>query len=252
MTRVCVVLGEGGDQLGCFDVGLVSERGEAGETEPVVGCDQRELESEVAALGDEPDLTGRKLAPADVERGRRVVDAEAVRAEQDRTGGPDAIDDRLLAGAACVVLLAEPGGDADDRPGAGRKGAVHGFLEAGRRNGDDDELGRCRENVERAERGLTEDLSAAAVDEVDVPSGGAAERAAGESVAPFDRIVGRADDRHRARVEQRTKVARHRRCRRVHPSSRREMMSRWMSDVPSSISSSLASRIHFSTGYSRE
>ena len=35
-------------------------------------------------------------------------------------------------------------------------------------------------------------------------------------------------------------------------SSRREMMRRWMSDVPSSISSSLASRIHFSTGYSRE
>ena len=32
----------------------------------------------------------------------------------------------------------------------------------------------------------------------------------------------------------------------------REMISRWMSEVPSSISSSLASRIHFSTGYSRE
>jgi hypothetical protein len=35
-------------------------------------------------------------------------------------------------------------------------------------------------------------------------------------------------------------------------SSPREMISRWMSEVPSSISSSLASRIHFSTGYSRE
>lgn len=32
----------------------------------------------------------------------------------------------------------------------------------------------------------------------------------------------------------------------------REMTSRWMSEVPSSISSSLASRIHFCTGYSRE
>jgi hypothetical protein len=32
----------------------------------------------------------------------------------------------------------------------------------------------------------------------------------------------------------------------------REMISRWMSEVPSSISSSFASRIHFSTGYSRE
>jgi len=32
----------------------------------------------------------------------------------------------------------------------------------------------------------------------------------------------------------------------------RAMTSRWMSEVPSSISSSLASRIHFSTGYSRE
>ncbi len=30
------------------------------------------------------------------------------------------------------------------------------------------------------------------------------------------------------------------------------MIRRWMSEVPSSISSSLASRIHFSTGYSRE
>jgi uncharacterized protein YciI len=32
----------------------------------------------------------------------------------------------------------------------------------------------------------------------------------------------------------------------------REITSRWMSEVPSSISSSLASRIHFSTGCSRE
>src|ERR671923_356779 len=37
-----------------------------------------------------------------------------------------------------------------------------------------------------------------------------------------------------------------------HRSSSRAMISRWMSEVPSSISSSLASRIHFSTGYSRE
>ena len=35
-------------------------------------------------------------------------------------------------------------------------------------------------------------------------------------------------------------------------SSSRAMISRWMSEVPSSISSSFASRIHFSTGYSRE
>ena len=32
----------------------------------------------------------------------------------------------------------------------------------------------------------------------------------------------------------------------------RAITSRWMSDVPSSISSSFASRIHFSTGCSRE
>jgi hypothetical protein len=35
-------------------------------------------------------------------------------------------------------------------------------------------------------------------------------------------------------------------------SSPRAITIRWMSEVPSSISSSLASRIHFSTGYSRE
>lgn len=35
-------------------------------------------------------------------------------------------------------------------------------------------------------------------------------------------------------------------------STPRAMISRWMSEVPSSISSSFASLIHFSTGYSRE
>ena len=38
----------------------------------------------------------------------------------------------------------------------------------------------------------------------------------------------------------------------VQRSRPREMTSLWMSEVPSSISSNLASRIHFSTGYSRE
>ena len=42
------------------------------------------------------------------------------------------------------------------------------------------------------------------------------------------------------------------RARPAHLSSPREMTRRWMSEVPSSISSSFASRIHFSTGYSRE
>ena len=41
-------------------------------------------------------------------------------------------------------------------------------------------------------------------------------------------------------------------ARAAHLSTPREITRRWMSDVPSSISSSFASRIHFSTGYSRE
>ncbi len=54
------------------------------------------------------------------------------------------------------------------------------------------------------------------------------------------------------RPRVRPRVPPRQRCWSAASSRRREMMRRWMSDVPSSISSSFASRIHFSTGYSRE
>ena len=61
---------------------------------------------------------------------------------------------------------------------------------------------------------------------------------------PLGRVVGRPDDRDRARVQQRREVS--------HLNIERPMIRRWMSDVPSYSSSSLAARSHRSTGYSRE
>ena len=94
-------------------------------------------------------------------------------------------------------------------------------------------------------RPLAEDLAAGPVHEEHRAPVRAAQRPAREHVAPLGRVGGRTDDRDRARREERPQVA-------GHASRRREMIRRWMSDVPSSISSSFASRIHFSTGYSRE
>ena len=50
-----VVGGEGVDEVGGAEVGLVAQRGKAREPEPLGGGHQPQLEREVAALGDEPD-----------------------------------------------------------------------------------------------------------------------------------------------------------------------------------------------------
>ena len=74
----------------------------------------------------------------------------------------------------------------------------------------------------------------------------AAKRPESKPVPPLRRVVRGPEDRDGTGVEERPEVPAQDSRR------RREMMRRWMSEVPSSISSSLASRIHFSTGYSRE
>ncbi len=100
-------------------------------------------------------------------------------------------------------------------------------------------------SVERPMRALAEDLTARSVHEEHRPPVSAAQSPARDHVPPLGLVGGRADDRDRPRREERAQVA-------GHASRRRAMIRRWMSDVPSSISSSFASRIHFSTGYSRE
>ena len=84
------------DQLRRLDVGLIAERGEAGDADAVLGAEQAQLEREVAALGDEPERAGLELVHAEIERGRCVVDAEAVRAEHHRSGISHLLDHAAL------------------------------------------------------------------------------------------------------------------------------------------------------------
>jgi len=77
------VVDEARDELAGLEIRLVSERGETGEPEAVVLCEEGELEGEVAALGDEAERPALQLAPAEIEARGRVEDAEAVRPQED-------------------------------------------------------------------------------------------------------------------------------------------------------------------------
>ena len=93
------------------------------------------------------------------------------------------------------------------------------------------------------------DHRTARVDQVDGPAVRAAQRPAGDPVTPLGGVGGRSDHRDRPRVGEHRQRRRHQA---VDLGRDLEMIRRWMSDVPSSISSSLASRSHFSTRNSRE
>ena len=116
------------------------------------------------------------------------------------------LDQRPFAQSRLAAGLAEPGGDADDRPRAAGQRRVHRLLEPGGGDGDDHQLRRLRQIGDRGERLAAEHLAAVAVDQEDGPAVLAAERAAGQPVAPLGGIVGRAEDRHGARGEQRLEV----------------------------------------------
>ena len=202
-----VVRGERLHDLGRLEVGLVAERDEARDPEAEVGGEQRDLEGEVPALGDEPDRTGDEVARREVELGRGVVDAHAVRPEQDRSRRAHPLDDRALALGALFRGFAEACRDRDDRPRPRGERGVDGLLERGRRHGEDDELGHLGQLLERAVGGPAEHLAAGPVDEEDRAAVLPAERAPTEPLAPFRRVVGGADDGHGARFEERAQVA---------------------------------------------
>ena len=139
-----LVRGERLDQLGRLDVRLVPERDEAREAEPELGAHHADLEREVSALRDEADRAGLELLRAKLEPRAGVVDAEAIRPDEDGAGGAHALDDGALAGRSLLPHLAEPGADEDDAPRAGGERGVDRLLGARGRDGDDDELGRLR------------------------------------------------------------------------------------------------------------
>ncbi len=237
------------EQVGGDEIRLVSERGEAGEAESRGDREPRELERKVAALRDEGHRTGGQRAPAEIELLACVEDPEAVGPEHHSPGRTDARRGSFLDELPFLAVLAESRADRDDRLRACAERLLDGPLEPRCGDAYDHKLRRVGQVVEREVGTLPEDLPTRPVHEVHGSPMRTAQSAASEDVAPLGRESAEAPttaNRPRARREAR-------RAWRVHDESRRrEMMRRWMSDVPSSISSSLASRIHFSTGYSRE
>ncbi len=195
------------DQVRGGQVGLVPERREARDAEPVVGGEQGDLEREVAALRDHADRARHEVVRAEVELRSRVVDAEAVGAEHHRTRLAHAGRQRVLARLALVAELSEACADGDDRARPGRERGVDGLLEAGRGHRHDDELGALRQLFERSVRPLPEDLASLAVDEVDAASVRATQRATRDPLPPLPGVARGADDSDRAGVEERPHVA---------------------------------------------
>src|SRR5205807_8246023 len=97
-----LVPGERGEELGGADVRLVADRDRAREAEAGVLQQEPDLEQDVAALRDEADGAGRQRRRRELELGRAVEEAEAVRADQDGIRGPHALDERPLARRALL------------------------------------------------------------------------------------------------------------------------------------------------------
>jgi len=237
---------EARDELPGLEIRLVSKRGEAGEAETVVLGEKGELEGEVAALGDEPERAALQLAPAEIEARSRIEDPEAVGPKEDGARVAHPLDDRGLAGTPVGSGLAEAGRDPDERLGSRGQRGLDRLLEAVCGNGEDDELRRLGQVGQGCVCRPLENLPAVSVHEVDRARLLTAQGAERKTVPPLRRVIRRPEDRDGTGVEERAEVPAQDSRR------RREMMRRWMSEVPSSISSSFASRIHFSTGYSRE
>ena len=129
-----------GDHLGELEIGLVAERSEPGESEPVVRCELVQLEGEVPALRDDPDRTVCEVV--DLELGRGVEYAQAVWPHEHGPGRANAITDRPLPADALLSGLAQPGAHHDDRSGTCREGVVDHLLERRGLDGHDDEVRR--------------------------------------------------------------------------------------------------------------
>src|SRR5262249_44924575 len=136
-----LVRGRRADQLRGLEVGLVAERGEPRDAEPDLAREQRDLDREVPAREDQADRPGSEVARAEIELARPVVDAEAVRSQEDGAGLADARDDGALPRPPLLARLAETGRDGHDCAGAGAERSVSCLLEGRCGYGEDDELG---------------------------------------------------------------------------------------------------------------
>ncbi len=205
-TRVAV-RGERLHELRRLDVGLVPEGGEPRDTDAVVGREEAQLEGEVAALGDDPELPRGELVRAEVEVRGGVVHAEAVGAEHDGPRLANALHDGGFPGPAGGVDLAEPRRDRHNRTCTDGEGCVDRLLERACRQRDDDELGSPRQLLERAVRRPAQDRPALTVDEPHVAPVGAFESPGGDPLTPLGGVVGSPKNGDRSRIEERSQIA---------------------------------------------
>jgi len=197
------------DELGDVEVGLVANRHEARESHACLGGDQCQLDPEVAALRDQADRSGRELARCQVQLADGVRHAEAVRADEQSARRADPVGDRALDRQAVMSCFAQSRGDRDDRPRPRRQRIIDSLLKAGRADADDDEVDRPGHVGKRGVGALAEDVLAAAIDEEDAAPRQSLQGATREPIAPFGRRRRGAEDRERARIEERGQVARH-------------------------------------------
>ena len=191
-----VVGGELGHEVGGAEIGLVAQRREPGEPQPLRRGEQPQFQREVAALGDEPDRAGGEGVGDKLEPPAGVQDAEAVGPEQHRSRGADALGEG-------GVGLAGTRADDHDRAGAGGQGAGDGRVDGGGGDGDDHEVGRLGQLVQGPVGPPSQHRFArAVVDEERRPVRLAAQRSLGQPVAPLARVLRRADHRDGRRVEQ--------------------------------------------------
>src|SRR4029079_6566757 len=193
---------EAADELACLKIRLVPERSKAREAEAVLLGEEGELQREIPALGDQSDGSPVELAPPQVETAAGVEDAEAVRAEEHRAGGPHALDDGGLADAAVASGLAQAGCYPDERLRARGERRLHSLLEPLGRDRQDDQLRRLRQIGKGGIRRPVEALAAGSIDVVYGAMLLAAKRSEGKPVPTLRRVVRGPENRDGTGVEE--------------------------------------------------
>ena len=200
------VAGEVGEQIRGGEVGLIAERGEAGEPEALGSGQLTELEGQIAALGDQADRARRQRVRGQLELLRGVEHPEAVGSEQHSPRFAHPRGERSFEGAG-LGALAGAGADGHDRPRSSGQSFVNGSGKEGDRYGDDDQLGRAGHLGQRGIGRPAEQLAGAAVDQIYRSPGLTCQRATGQPVAPLARVLARPEDSHRGRGKQRAQRA---------------------------------------------
>ena len=203
-----LVAGQVRDEIAGRQVGLVPDRDEVRQPERHLDAVRHELDAEPARLRHDRERP-RRLAlvePGRVERFVPAPHAHAVRPEQHGAGLPDARRHALLQRTPLRPGLREADRDPDERAHAASQAVIDHLLEGPRRHHQHGAVDGLRQLAQRRHRGVPLHLGRARVHEVHPAPAGAAQHAARDPEAPLRGVVGRPDDRDRARCEQRLQL----------------------------------------------